>query len=429
MEKILWVLIFITEIMKYILGLKIFLKRTIERKLGGITLCVVYMLIIWLVPIAKKEVQYIIMYAMVIITVYIMIRQKKVEDFVHVLILLIELTCIDGIIEIFMRTSIKKIEYNILLFEHQILLNNSIVLLIFLVVHIYNRQKKDMRRKIKIDFVWIIMLCMMVNVLLTAAGLYVTKEYVRNDLFDSFFTITNICSYISVGLMIIFIIYIKNTNQKLQRLLSIEKQLKETQEHYYRSLLEKEEETRKSRHDWNNHLICLAELAQKENADKTKQYIDTLTKQQDNIMKMQYDVGNDILNAILCYYFSKMDDDISIKVIGRCSNEINMDAADVCVIISNLIQNAAEYLKNTNLQQKTFLFSVEEGNAYQRISIINSVDSNVSEKKLKISTKQDKKNHGIGLQNVKETLERNAGKLEITIQDGKYKAEVIFKRI
>ena len=138
-------------------------------------------------------------------------------------------------------------------------------------------------------------------------------------------------------------------------------------------------------------------------------------------------MGNDILNAILCYHFSELDDNISVKVVGKCRNDINIDEADLCVIVSNLVQNAVEYLNNSNIQKKKLLFSIEEGKVYRRISIVNSVDNNVSERDLKTTTKLDKKNHGIGLQNVKETIERNKGKLEIKIQDGEFVADIILK--
>ena len=63
---------------------------------------------------------------------------------------------------------------------------------------------------------------------------------------------------------------------------------------------------------------------------------------------------------------------------------------------------------------------------YKRISIVNSVDNKVSVRTLKTTTKSDKRNHGIGLRNVRETIERNGGKLKINIQDGMFKADVIW---
>ena len=227
-------------------------------------------------------------------------------------------------------------------------------------------------------------------------------------------------------MVVLFITYIKNTNQRLQQLLITEKQLKEAQKQYYSALLQREEETRKNRHDWNNHLICLAELAQKENAESTKQYIEALIKQNVNLRDKQYDVGNDVLNAILCYHLSELNDDISVKIVGKCRNDMNIDAVDLCVIVSNLVQNAVEYLRDSSLESKELLLSIEEGSVYKRISVVNSVDKNVSARTLKTTTKSDKRNHGIGIRNVRETIERNGGKLEINIQDGMFKADVIW---
>ena len=145
-----------------------------------------------------------------------------------------------------------------------------------------------------------------------------------------------------------------------------------------------------------------------------------------HLNEKQYDVGNDILNAILCYHFSELEDDILVRVVGRCRKEINIDAVDLCVIISNLIQNAVEYLRDSSIETKELSVSIEEGNVYKRISVVNSVDKNVSERTLKTTTKLDKRNHGIGLRNVRETIERNGGKLEINIRKGMFRADVIW---
>lgn len=427
MENLVWGMIFVTEVMKYILGEKIFFKRDVKRRWAGCAGLLIYMCIIGSMPIVSEEEQHIIVYAFAVLTTYIMVYQKKIEDFVHILILFIEVSCIEGLVEKMIFNLWLREEYLHLSKEYQLLITGIVVTFIFYTVYIFCKQKRAFETKIRMEYIWILVLCMVVNILLTAAGLYVVKEYVNNQRLQFIMTITNVCSYISVGLVVLFITYIRNANQKLQQLLTTEKQLKEAQEQYYRSLLKKEEETRRNRHDWNNHLICLAELAKKENADSTKQYIDTLIKQNDYLKEKQYDVGNDILNAILCYHFWELEDDISVKVVGRCRNDINIEAADLCVIVSNLIQNAVEYLKNSNMQEKMVLFSIEEGKVYKRISIANSVESNVSESKLKTTIKSDKKNHGIGLQNVRETIERNNGKLEINIQDGMFKADVIWK--
>lgn len=426
MENIVWGIIFIVEVMIYILAERIFFKRDVKRKWVGLVGFLIYMCVISFIQIVGEEEQYLIMYGLAVTTAYMMIYQKKIEDFVHILILIIEVTCIEGITE----KTIAFIRWNAGFFdlsnEYQFLITSIIVVFILFAVYFWSKQKRISEIKIRIEYIWVLVLCMVINILFTASGLYIASEYVTNQRIQFIMTITNICSYLSVGLVVLFITYIKNTNQRLQQLLITEKQLKEAQKQYYSALLQREEETRKNRHDWNNHLICLAELAQKENAESTKQYIEALIKQNVNLRDKQYDVGNDVLNAILCYHLSELNDDISVKIVGKCRNDMNIDAVDLCVIVSNLVQNAVEYLRDSSLESKELLLSIEEGSVYKRISVVNSVDKNVSARTLKTTTKSDKRNHGIGIRNVRETIERNGGKLEINIQDGMFKADVIW---
>ena len=426
MENIILGILFIIQTLKYILAENIFFKRDIKRKWAGIVGFLIYICLIYLVQITSEEEQYIILYAFVLITTYIVVYQKKIEDFVHILILLIEITCIEGITEKMVAFIGRNAGFLELSNEYQYLITDSMVAIVIFAIYCWSKRKSIFDIKIRIEYIWILVLWMMINILLTAAGVYVASEYVTNQRFQYLMIFTNICSYLSVGLVVLFITYIKNTNQRLQQLLMAEKQLKEAQKQYYSSLLQREEETRKNRHDWNNHLICLAEIAQKESADNTKQYIDTLMKQNAHLKEKQYDVGNDVLNAILCCYLAELDNDISVNIVGKCKNNISIDAVDLCVIVSNLVQNAVEYLRDSNMESKKLSFCIEEGNVYKRISVVNSVDKNVSEHTIKATTKSDKRNHGIGLRNVRETIERNGGKLEINIQEGMFKAQVIW---
>ena len=426
MENIILGILFIIQIWKYILAENIFFKRDIKRKWAGIVGFLIYICLIYLVQITSEEEQYIILYTFVLVTTYIMVYQNKIEDFVHILILLIEITCIEGITEKAVAFIGRNAGFLELSNQYQYLITDSLVGIAIFAIYCWNKRKSLFDIKIRLEYVWILVLWMMMNVLLTASGVYVASEYVTNEKFQNLMIFTNICSYLSVGLIVLFITYIKNTNKKLQQLLMVEKQLKDAQKQYYNTLLQKEEETRKNRHDWNNHLMCLAELAQNENADNTKQYIESLIKQSVRLKDKQYDVGNDVLNAILCCHLSELDDDISVKIMGKCRNDMNIGAVDLCVIVSNLVQNAVEYLRDSNIESKELSVSIEEGNVYKRISVVNSVDKNVSERTLKTTTKLDKRNHGIGLRNVRETIERNGGKLEINIRKGMFRADVIW---
>ncbi len=57
---------------------------------------------------------------------------------------------------------------------------------------------------------------------------------------------------ISIFLLVIFVVYIKNTNERMEQLLKTERLLKESQVNYYKRSLRKEADTRKYRHDMIN---------------------------------------------------------------------------------------------------------------------------------------------------------------------------------
>ena len=77
MENLVWGIIFIMEVMKYILAEKIFFKRDVKRKWAGFVGILIYMCIISFVQITSEAEQHIIMYGLAVTTAYIMIYQKK----------------------------------------------------------------------------------------------------------------------------------------------------------------------------------------------------------------------------------------------------------------------------------------------------------------------------------------------------------------
>lgn len=56
----------------------------------------------------------------------------------------------------------------------------------------------------------------------------------------------------------------------------INEKLLETQADYYKMLLEKEDETRKFRHDMSNHIICIDALSQEKKYDEMQSYLSSL---------------------------------------------------------------------------------------------------------------------------------------------------------
>lgn len=377
----------------------------------------------------KAEWQYLQMYLFVIVTVMILIWENGKTTIFHMLILLMSITSMDGIVEkllegLLLRNGIELQEKVIsVLFSSMV----SFVILIICSMIKKNTEKKNIKKKRVSDYIWIVVIAMLANVLLTSAGLYVVRDTVNDVRFEKYLTITYLYSYVSVILIVLFVAYIRNTNSKLEQMIEVERQLKDAQEQYYLALLQKEENTRKSRHDWCNHLICMSGLANRENAKETERYISALMNQMYGMQEICHDTGNDIINILLNHYAAKNQQAVSIRVCGRLKSKILITDVDLCVIISNILENAIEYIKKHPESGNNLYVLLEEGNIYQRIVVENYVSEDVTEETLKKTSKSDKENHGIGISNVKEAVKRNGGNLKIGIQERKMRAEIIFK--
>ena len=118
--------------------------------------------------------------------------------------------------------------------------------------------------------------------------------------------------------------------------------MRNSQKNYYEMLLQKEEETRKYRHDITNHLMCLKALADDKKTELVSHYIETLQKDMQQIQNKNYDTGNLILDILLNYHTGRIRKKTQVRVIGKCNDAIPIDEVDLCCIFANLFQNAVE---------------------------------------------------------------------------------------
>ena len=93
----------------------------------------------------------------------------------------------------------------------------------------------------------------------------------KNDYIISYTLI--VIYYTSIMMIILFLLYMNNTNKKIKKHLEIERLLNDTQKNYYETMLKKEEDTRRYRHDMINHLIYLQNLLEKNQEIEAQDYI------------------------------------------------------------------------------------------------------------------------------------------------------------
>lgn len=199
------------------------------------------------------------------------------------------------------------------------------------------------------------------------------------------------------------------------------------QKEYFLKLLEREEETKKFRHDIIGHLIEIQGLCSGEDTE-IKQYISDLLENTEELSNKQFDVGNEIINVMINYYFVPLKGKCDIAVKGYTGEFPAVSGVDLCVVISNLVKNAAEAASSVAKGRGAIRFFISEGNQYLNIRVENTYEGNiVFGKEGMPKTGKGTGSHGFGVWNVKEAVEKYQGRLKIKAENNWYTAEVFMK--
>lgn len=428
MNRLLLILIFIVELLKYSLGLILCFNARRKWKWVDVIAGFICVFVLFSMKLQSYEFR-LIMMIIILITMMITLQEKMGKRVVSIIMMLFVITCMDGIFEVPMN-HIGIFRENVYA-DNVIYLSSSMITMIVISTIIILKKKRffDCTRVIKWLQGWIpiMVLIMAIFLLFTIAGLNYANTKLENEKFAIFVSVVSTIALSSVGFLGVFLIYFRNTNEKMEEFIEIERNWNKMSINNYQLLLEKEEDTRRYRHDLNNHLICLRELAQSQKLYLINNYIDIMQGQMNVIQHKCYNIGNEVLNAILNYYLPMVANDVKITVTGCCSENLGINNMDLCTIFSNLIQNAVEGLCFDGTDEKYLMVHINQGNDYIKVIIRNSIYPEQKDQKVAVfkSKKSDSKNHGIGLRNVKETVKKNHGQFQITIEDNEVVSQVI----
>ena len=287
---------------------------------------------------------------------------------------------------------------------------------------LYRHNKKGIRL-VSIRYLLLFALIIFVNVhVLIFMDLYMmnTKQSNMNMLLQIAFILMIIVLYIENLLLMLFI-ESKNEHREKERMA---KNYLDAQKQYYELLRDKDLQTRKFRHDIRSHLATMQILCQKGNYEGIKEYLDNINGIVDN-MANSFSVGHEIIDAMLNQYaYQANKEGIEMKVSGRIPNNLNINTFDLCTIFSNLLQNAIEAASKCKSGKIYVLCQHYKGNLL--LTIQNDFEKKPESVGGRFKTsKLDEQNHGFGMMNVKECVERNGGTFYTEIVDKYFKAVVL----
>uniref|UniRef100_UPI0022DFA98C ATP-binding protein n=3 Tax=Paraclostridium sordellii TaxID=1505 RepID=UPI0022DFA98C len=200
---------------------------------------------------------------------------------------------------------------------------------------------------------------------------------------------------------------------------------------YYLNINKEQDKVKEIYHDIKNHMVCIRDLCEYNNTKKVIEYIDSIElnfKKYDNF-KQDFTSGSMIVdsilkNKVLVCEEKSIDFDINVDF---SKNEF-MDMIDICIIFSNIIDNAieaCEKIEIPNLDKKIRLYSkyIDE---FCIIVIENTKTNEIIKNNTNfLTSKKDSSIHGIGLNNVRKSVEKYSGELVTSYSNNKFTLKIM----
>lgn len=169
------------------------------------------------------------------------------------------------------------------------------------------------------------------------------------------------------------------------------------------------------------HFLHLRGLQNAGKYDQAGEYLEKLVDEMQTISRQVYVTGNDVIDILTSSCLSKLEGNITPRFCCQLNGPVAISDMDLCTIYGNLLENAVEELQRVqgDGKEKRLDIAITGGNFWLKLTIQNSMAD--TEEKTK---KQDKKNHGLGLQNVQRTVQRLDGSYQVKKEKGIYEVSV-----
>lgn len=318
----------------------------------------------------------------------------------------------------------------LLQWKENILVDVIVIIFVFIFLYIISiiLQRKNHRgvKDIKTGYLLLYTCITIIDAMILALMAIVTLEeiaYKNVILYSIIFILVTIGIYVQLSMVIMLMVSRDMYKEKEE---ITHKYLNEQQEHYT-YLEEREKETKKFRHDINFHMFILEELRNKSN-DEYNEYLGEVIERVERLRK-KLSVYNDVVDAILYkFYDIAEENNIKFTVTGHMPPVCYIETYDLCSIFYNLLNNAVE--ASEKVDKKEIEVDVSYSDEDIIIIIKNYFDGKIQTEDNEILTgKHDKNLHGWGMQNVKDSVNKYNGIMDIEIDNNIFSVTILLKNV
>lgn len=269
----------------------------------------------------------------------------------------------------------------------------------------YAIRVKTSSKQMELNFAYWILFVVLFSGSILATFMIYWMLYALND---PRYNLMALISCIGLYLSTFLALFLYERSVKQNQIIRLQEQAEQQMRHQLKHLDEiilKQNELRKVRHDMKNHLIALYGYFDKGKINEGKRHIVGLAKELD-FGSTIFDTGNDALDAILSAKKSLAESKgIVFDTEIRIRRMLPIDPRDLCIIFGNALDNAIEACDRlpASTEKRIVLFLRQDAHSLF-CEIKNSASMNPTG--IFLTSKADPFNHGFGLGNIKEALEK-----------------------
>lgn len=194
---------------------------------------------------------------------------------------------------------------------------------------------------------------------------------------------------------------------------------------YFKEYKNNNKEIAKFRHDWNNHMIVMQQLFEQGKFEEAKKYFESFpaVKKSNSSKVLSGNETVDTIFAAKSEFFTRYE--IDLKLNGNLSRLSSMEPMDICILFSNLIDNAIDALYKVTDKRYLHVTVTDSPNMLMIIFKNPTAHELLKEGNIIKSTKVNATQHGIGLQNVADIVKKYKGEYYIETPENEFVIKLV----
>ena len=193
------------------------------------------------------------------------------------------------------------------------------------------------------------------------------------------------------------------------------------EKNYYQELEENQQQVRRLRHDMKNHLNVLSLMLQNHEEQNAEEYLSQLSEEFNTNLRPF--CPDPILNAVLNSKYSlARKHQISCEFQIDIAQEIPLNSVALCSLFANSLDNAIEANQQiSDVSLRRILLKARLANGFLSYELKNTKQNEIIQKGNHFVTgKHNHQNHGIGIPNIRNMVNRCGGTMEISYTDTEF---------